>query len=129
MVSHADLLTIRSIVADTYPKMMNMRLFFSRYNSLLFPVSEETLPTDFPRILSVTHLISSQSHNLGGRPGTTDDVATIPFHHFLSSAALRESPNPIPIHSLMLSSQIFFCLPLRSFHCPLQNLLRHARGS
>ena len=56
--------------------------------------------------------ISSQSLNLGGHRGTTDDVATIPFHPSLSSAALRESPNPIPVHSLMLSSHLFFCLPL-----------------
>ena len=54
---------------------------------------------------------SSQSLNLGGRRGTTDDAATIPFHPSLSSAALRESPNPIPVHSLMLSSYLFFCLP------------------
>ena len=54
--------------------------------------------------------LSCQSLNLGGRRGTTDDVATIPFHPSLSSAALRESPNPI--HSLMLSSHLFFCLPL-----------------
>ena len=53
-----------------------------------------------------------QSLNPGGRRGTTDDVATIPFHPSLSSAALRESPNPIPVHSLMLSSHLFFCLPL-----------------
>ena len=59
-----------------------------------------------------SHLISSQSLNLGGRRGTIDDVATIPFHPSLSSAALRESPNPIPVHSLMLSSHLFFCLPL-----------------
>ena len=39
-------------------------------------------------------------------------VATMPFHPSLSSAALRESPNPIPVHSLMLSSHLFFCLPL-----------------
>ena len=60
----------------------------------------------------ISHLISSQSLNLGGRRGTTDDVATIPFHPSLSYAALRESPNPIPVHSLMLSSHLFFCLPL-----------------
>ena len=64
----------------------------------------------------VCHLISSQSLNLGGRRGTTDDVAIIPFHPSLSSAALRESPNPIPVHSLMLSSHHFFCLPF--FHAP-----------
>ena len=56
--------------------------------------------------------MSSQSLNLGGRRGTTDDVAAIPFHPSLPSAAPRESPNPIPIHSLMLSSHLFFCLPL-----------------
>ena len=60
--------------------------------------------------------ISSQSLNLEGRRSTTDDNATIPFHHSLSSAALRESPNPIPVHSLMLSSHLFFCLPL--LHAP-----------
>ena len=53
----------------------------------------------------------SQSLNLGGRRGTTNDVATIPFHPSLSSATLRESPNPIPVHSLILSSHLF-CLPL-----------------
>ena len=56
------------------------------------------------RVVDVGHLISSQ--------GTTDDVATIHFHPSLSSVALRESPNPIPIHSLILSSHLFFCLPL-----------------
>ena len=54
----------------------------------------------------------SQSLKLGGRRGTTYDVATIPFHPSLSSVALRESPNPFPVHSLILSSHLFFCLPL-----------------
>ena len=59
-----------------------------------------------------SHLISSQSLNLGGRRGTTDDVATIHFHPSLSSAGLWESPKPIPVHFLMLSSHLLFCLPL-----------------
>ena len=63
-------------------------------------------------LLNCADGISSQSLNFGGRRGTTDDIARIPFHPSLSSAALRESPNPIPIHSLMLSSHLFFCLPL-----------------
>ena len=66
----------------------------------------------YPKEIQEHHLISSQSLNLGGRHCTTDDVATIPFHHSLSSAALREFQNPIPVHSLMLSSHLFFCLPL-----------------
>ena len=61
-------------------------------------------------------LISFQSPNLGGRPGTTFGVATIPFHPSLSSAALRESPNPIPVHSVMLFSHLFFRLPLLLAH-------------
>ena len=62
------------------------------------------------------HLISSQSLNLGGRQRTTDDVATIPFYPSLSSAALREPPNSIHGHSLMLSSYLFFCLPFLLAH-------------
>ena len=54
----------------------------------------------------------SQSLNPAGRRGTTDNVATIPLHPSPSSAALRESPNPIPVHYLMLASHLFFCLPL-----------------
>ena len=42
------------------------------------------------------HLISAQSLNLGGRRDTIDDIATIPFHSSLSSAALREYPNLFP---------------------------------
>ena len=67
-------------------------------------------------VFSVNIIITSQSLNLGGRRGTTDDVATLPFHPSLSSAALRESPNPIPVNSLMLSSHFFFCLPLLLAH-------------
>ena len=63
----------------------------------------------------LTHLISSQSLNFGGRRGTTDDVATIPFHPSLSSAALREFPNPIPVHSLMLSLHHNYILVKKRF--------------
>ena len=47
-------------------------------------------------------LISSQSLNLAGHQGNTDDVATVTLHLSLSSATLMESPNSIPVHSLML---------------------------
>ena len=62
--------------------------------------------------LNKAHLISSQSFILGGRRGTTDDIATIPFHPSLSFVVLKESPNPIYVHFLILSSHLFFCLPL-----------------
>ena len=49
---------------------------------------------------------------LEGRRGTTDEFATIPFHLVLFSAALVELAMPIPVHSLILFSHLFFCLPL-----------------
>ena len=52
---------------------------------------------------------------LGGRRGTTDEFATIPFHPDLFSAALVELAKSIPVHSLILSSHLFFCLPLFLF--------------
>ena len=56
----------------------------------------ENLTKHFDIGLRSSHLIPSQSLNLGGRRDTTDDVATVPFHPSLSSAAVRESPNPFP---------------------------------
>ena len=52
---------------------------------------------------------------LGGRRGTTDEFATIPFHLDLFAAALVELAKSIPVHSLILSSHLFFCLPLLLF--------------
>ena len=52
---------------------------------------------------------------LEGRRGTTDKFATIPFHLDLFSAALVELTKSIPVHSLILSSHLFFCLPLFLF--------------
>ena len=52
---------------------------------------------------------------LEGRRGTTDECATIPFHLDLFSAALVELTKSIPVHSLILSSHLFFCLPLFLF--------------
>ena len=44
------------------------------------------------------------------RRGTTDELATIPFHLDLFSAALVELAKSIPVHYLILSSHLF-CLP------------------
>ena len=52
---------------------------------------------------------------LEGRRGTTVEFATIPFHLDLFSAALVELAKSIPVHSLILSSHLFFCLPLFLF--------------
>ena len=52
---------------------------------------------------------------LEGRRGTTDEIVTIPFHLVLFSAALVELAKSIPVHSLILSSHLFVCLPLYLF--------------
>ena len=83
---------------------------------------------DFYHLSEVCSLIS-QSLNLGGRRGTTDDAATILFHPSMSSAALRESPNPIPWCYLPISSSVFlsFLLLLLSpaeMSSPCQRILR-----
>ena len=52
---------------------------------------------------------------LEGHRGTTDELATIPFHLDLFSAALVELAKSIPVHSLILSSHLFVCLPLFLF--------------
>ena len=70
-------------------------------------------------------VFSSQSLNLRGRRGTTDDIATIPLQPSLSSAALRESPNFIPTHSI--SSSVFLSFLLLSLS-PAE-LSLHAGGS
>ena len=52
------------------------------------------------------------SHSLFDRWGTKDDRATTVLHSSLFSAFRRASPNLNPVHSVMLSSHLFFCLPL-----------------
>ena len=54
--------------------------------------------------------------NSEGCRGTKDEFATIPFHLLLFSAAQVEIAKSISVHSLLLSSHLFFCLPL--FLCP-----------
>ena len=57
------------------------------------------------------HHYHHQSLNREGRWGTTDDFATSFLHFSLFSTALWDLPNSRPLHSLMLSQQIFLCLP------------------
>ena len=45
------------------------------------------------------------------RQDTTDEFATIPFHLVLFSAALVQLAKSIPVHSLILSFHLLFCLP------------------
>ena len=46
------------------------------------------------------------------RWGVTDDLATSSLHSSHLSAFLMAAPSVMPVHSGMLSSHLFFCLPL-----------------
>ena len=65
------------------------------------------------------------SLNREGRWGTTDDFATSFRYFSLFFTALWDLPNSRPVHSLMLSSHLFFCLPclLPSFTVPCKVVL------
>ena len=52
-----------------------------------------------------------QSLNREDHWGTTDDFATSFLHFSLFSIALWDLPNSRPVHSLMLFSHLFLCLP------------------
>ena len=69
-----------------------------------------------------------QSLNHEGRWGTSDDFATSFLHFSLFSTAFWDLRNSRPVHSLMLSSYLFLCLPclLPPFTVPCKMVLaRH----
>ena len=71
------------------------------------------------------HLYPHLSLNHKDRWGTTEDFTTSFLHFSLFSAALWVLANSRPVHSLMLSSRLFFCLPcfLPSFTVPCKMVL------
>ena len=80
-------------------------------------------------VLSGTYGGSNHHHHLSlnheGRWGTTDDFTTSFFHFSLFSSALWDLANSRPIHSLMLYSHLFLCLPclLPPFTVPYKMVL------
>ena len=69
--------------------------------------------------VNVSHLSSHLSLNREGRLGTTYDFATS------CTTAIWDMVNSRPVHSLMLSSHLFFCLPclLPAFTVPYKMVL------
>ena len=63
--------------------------------------------------------------NREGRWGTADDFATGFLHFSLFSTALCDLANSRPVHSLMLSSHLFLCVPclLLPFTVPCKMVL------
>ena len=66
-------------------------------------------------VLATAEEMLDQHHHLSlnreGRWGTTDDFTTSFLHFALFSSALWDLANSRPVHSLMLSSHLFLCLP------------------
>ena len=80
------------------------------------------------RVSSILFLISLSSHLYLGREGrwcTTGDFTTSFLHFPPFSTALWNLPNSRPVHSLMLSSYFFLCLPffLSPFTVPCKMVL------
>ena len=68
-----------------------------------------------------------QNHHLSlscqGRWGTTDDFTTSFLHFPLFSTAPWDLANSRPVHSLMLSSHLFFCMPCLLLPFTVPNLM------
>ena len=96
----------------------------SPVNSLL---SHSVLPVLFLLYWSIQRYIIIIYHRLSlnreGRWGKTDDFATSFLHFYLFSTALLDLANSRRVHSLMLSSHLFLCLPrlLSRFGLDLMN--------
>ena len=75
-------------------------------------------------ILCLLHL----TFNCGGHWGTTDDFTTSLLHFSLFSTALSDFMYSRHVHSLMLSSHLFFCLSclLSPFAVPCKMVLARA---
>ena len=70
-----------------------------------------TTATSTTTTTTTTTTIIIISLNREGRWGTTDDFATSFLYFPLFSTALWDLSNSRPVHSLMLSSHLFLCLP------------------
>ena len=102
---------------NTCVKLYRNRLMINEVARVMTK-GERTYVRDRPYIPSTTLMFYSilfYPITLEGRRGTTDEFATIPFHLDLFSAALVELAKSIPVHSLILSFHLFFCLPLFLF--------------
>ena len=96
--------------------MHELRMHSEKISSRLFPFTCITLSINCIQTMNnYQHSILFYPITLEGRPGTTDEFATIPFHLDLFSVALVELAKSIPVHSLILSSHLFSCLPLFLF--------------
>ena len=99
------------------PRKRKIRVSISACASGIFSESSHTSHLEIGTPVSSYYYYLSLS--LVGRWGTKDDRATTVLHSSLFSAFRRASPNFNPVHSVMLSSHLFFCLPLLLPPCTL----------
>ena len=79
-------------------------------------IASNVFKREFPRLVlgsspSPLTFTLHQFLNRWSRWGTTDDFTTSFLHFSLFSSVLWDLANSRPVHSLMLSSYLFFCLP------------------
>ena len=86
------------------PRMINVSLIYNWWKHSV------TIHRQALKDISIT-LSSHLSFNHEGRWGTTDDFTTRFLHFSLFSTARWDLANSRPVHSLMLSSHLLFCLP------------------
>ena len=127
--SHAvfQIILRKQLVSATYKHIFILSTFCSlSFRLLLFylPICNyfSILCTEMDGILLLKNHLASLSLSLslshgGCRWGANDELKTSRLHPSLSSACLIASPILSPVHSVMLSSHLFLCLPL--FLCPL----------
>ena len=90
---------------------------------------ERTTKTITTTTTTATTSTTTTHHHLSlkreGRRGTTDDFASSFLHLSLFSISLWDLTNSTPVHSPMLSSHLFFCLPclLPPFTVPCKMVL------
>ena len=90
---------------------------FSLFNAHYQSYSKYPVASEQPLLLkhAPENEHSSSSHHLSlnheGRWGTKDDFATSFLYFSLFSIALWDLANSGPVHSLVLSSHLFLCLP------------------
>ena len=99
---------------DIHGKLI--KSFFSDSDPISRPLKEKEMRyTPVHERHMVISIILFYPITLEVRRDTTDELATIPFHLVLFSAALVELTKSIPVRSLILSSHLFFSLPLFFF--------------
>ena len=94
---------------DTHGKLI--KSFFSDSDPISCPLKEKGIRST---PVHESSIILFYPITLEVRRDTTDELAAIPFHLVLFSAALVELTKSIPVRYLILSSHLFFSLPLFS---------------